>query len=407
MGSFVIRFALLAALLVGPTAWSQDSRPIVTVETLAGPRQEVLEGIQLGDEPQLLLQGSSLPLRDVLRVELQKTVSFRRELRVTLADASVLYGGIGPETNDLKLSLNGRLFPDGVDIPLEWIRQIDYAGLASEESMPPPPLRASPTEDFVHTREGARLVGLLEGLSGRSVRFEDKKLGQLELTWDKVRSVGIAALDEPPALESSELPIAVEGLGGSRLLGALKTFTDDYVTVRSPLVGELKIATERVAALEIRMGRVQYLSDLDPIRVVEKGTAGMGFHWPWQRDRNVEGGPLKIRDREFRRGLGVHSECRLTFALEPGARVFQSWIGIDVIGRPIQDDPEIGSVVFLVLIDGKEQFNSGDVNWQQGARRVEVSIPEGSKEIELAVEVGKGFYILDRADWGDARILKK
>lgn len=407
----ILTFTLMLAACGGTLAPAiAQEYPLVTVETLTGVQQKPLEAVILGDEPKMKLSGQTLPLRDVLRVEFQKPISFRRELQVTLADGSLLFGGLGPDTDDSNLSLNGRLFPDGVSIPLEWIRRIDYTGIAEGSDAPLPPRPARPEkseEDTILTREGAKLAGLLAGVSATEITFEDKKLGELKLPWSKIRSIGIAELDAAPTLPAESVAVTLEGAGGSYLHGALQKLDANRIELASPLLGPVILKRTAVSGIEFRLGRVEYLSTRDPIRVEEHSTEGFGFHWPWQRDRNVfDGGPLQIGDRVFRRGLGVHSVCHLVFAIEPEDQTFQSWIGIDVTGRPANDDPELGSVVFVVRVDGVEKFRSGDVNWEQRARQIEVDV-KGAKELELVVEAGKKYIVLDRANWGDARLLKK
>ena len=91
--------------------------------------------------------------------------------------------------------------------------------------------------------------------------------------------------------------------------------------------------------------------------------------------------------------------------IEPGDKLFQSWIGIDVTGRPNDNQLQAGSVIFRIELDGNEAFRSPDLNWRDPPRRVQLKL-EGAKELSLVVEMGQAFHILDRADWGDARILR-
>lgn len=385
-------------------AEADDATSQTIIETVRGQDSGTLKGLDTA-VPALMLEGRQIPLRDVLRLQLNRPVSYRRELVVHLADGSKLFGGLGKDSDDASLSFNGRLFPDGVRIPLEWVRQLDYRG-GDADVTPPATFTAIEDEDAVLTADGAVLRGVLEQVDGRQVIFEEPKLGRLTLPWAQVRSVRIAALDEAPKLQP-QIPVLLEGVDGSLLAGALTALTPTRADLESPLIGKVSIETARIGAVDFRLGRVAYLSDRNPLRVVERGCHGLGFHWPWQRDRNVhDKGPLRIGTRTFRRGLGVHSESHLTFAIEPGDEKFQTWIGIDATGHPANNDPNVGSVIFRVLVDGQERHNSGDINWESLPRRVEVDLA-GGKELELVVEVGKGLYILDRADWGDARILRK
>lgn len=392
----------------------------VAIETVQGRRTGALRGLQLDAARQLLIDDESLPLVDVLRLELNETTSFRRELQVLLADGSVLHGGLGPGTTDTHLDFNGRLLPDGVRIPLEWVRLLvfqpqdlgDSNAAAQEAARAARELPSEGSEDRLLTTSGAQLQGLLATISGRGVSFEDRQLGKLELPWTQVRAVRVAALDPPPTIPAGALLVWAEGVDGARLRGTLTEFGAEHLALESPLLGTVRLEIARVAALEFQLGRVRYLSDLDPMRVVESGPEGTGEYWsfPWQRDRDVLDDTLLLGSgkRTFRKGLGVHAVCRLTYRVEPGDRSFQSWIGISnsVLsgGTPAT---EHGKCVFQVLVDGEKRFDSGVLSWNDTPRRVDVAL-EGARELELVMLDGSplGFCILSRGAWGEARILR-
>ena len=65
-----------------------------------------------------------------------------------------------------------------------------------------------------------------------------------------------------------------------------------------------------------------------------------------------------------------------------------------------------GSVVFRVLVDGRQRWASGPV--RGGARPVPVSIDlAGGKRLDLVVDYGERGDELDHADWLNARVVKE
>ena len=386
-----------------------NPQPPVVVETVDDSVEGLLVGVELGDEPQLRLDSKEVPLRDVLHLSFANVSSITREVSIRLADGSRLVGGIGRRSNEDQLDFNGPMVPRGVRIPLEWVRRVDYTPPGTPPSTPPT-VSIPDGSDAIVTVDGGILTGTVEVITGRGVTIDDETLGSVERGWDKIRSVIVAPLDEPPSLPKNTVPVALEGASGSRLIGALTELTPAGATVNSALVGEVTVPIDRLGGVEFLLGRVISLSSREPKKVHEgnpyTSAATYERFFSWRRDRNVEGGPLTIGERTFRRGIGVHSESRLTFAIEPGDRIFQSWIGLDSSARPRNNDPDLGSVVFRVLVDGAERFHSRDVNWSARPRWIEVPL-EGGKELELVVEMGKSLHILDRANWGDARILRE
>lgn len=402
----------------------------VVVETVAGETQERLVGFEvseagIGAGLSILLRDRRIEARDLLRLGYFHGTEPPRDLTVVLADGSRLSGALGPGSDAAALDFNGPLLPAGVRIPLEWVRRLDYAPARDGNSSMPPDSAvnaavdpkapragnaAAAGSDVVVTQSGGVLAGVVELITGRGVTVKDQTLGVLEQPWEKIATVIIAPLDAPPRASADALRVVVTGRDGSTLAGELLALDRSTMRLRNGLVGDLDIATERIDGIEFLLGRVVPLSSREPLRFTE-GNPYMSSELfaracHWRRDQCVTGGPLNIGGRVFRRGIGVHAETRLVFAIEPSDRLFQTWIGVDQSARPITDEREFGSVVFRVLVDGTERMNSGDVNWESPPRRHEVSL-EGGKELELVVEMGQGFHILDRADWGDARILKE
>ncbi len=69
------------------------------------------------------------------------------------------------------------------------------------------------------------------------------------------------------------------------------------------------------------------LSLLEPVR--SSHLPGLSSGWTWQRDRNVQGGPLQSGGQEYGWGLGVQAQHELEFKLPPGALTLRTRIGLD------------------------------------------------------------------------------
>jgi hypothetical protein len=149
---------------------------------------------------------------------------------------------------------------------------------------------------------------------------------------------------------------------------------------------------------EVRsLGRgVVYLSDLEPTKVEEKPFFDRPL--PWQRDLSVGKGRLTLRGQLFAKGLGVHSFCRLTYALDGKYARFHALIGVD------DEAHGKGNCVFAVEADGKQLLASGPVTGQDAARPADVAV-SGTKELVLLVDFGEDGDVGDRADWADAYLV--
>jgi hypothetical protein len=119
-------------------------------------------------------------------------------------------------------------------------------------------------------------------------------------------------------------------------------------------------------------------------------------------DRSVSGKPLRIGDRTFARGLGTHANSELVYQLDQPYERFEAWVGVD----SEISYTKAASLVFKVLGDGRELFNSGVMRSETPAKRVSVSLT-GVQELKLVVSDAGDGPNSDHADWADAVLIGK
>ncbi|MHB1035039.1 MAG: NPCBM/NEW2 domain-containing protein [Pirellulales bacterium] len=147
-----------------------------------------------------------------------------------------------------------------------------------------------------------------------------------------------------------------------------------------------------------------YLSDLKPLRA----TQGWG---KLAINRSVEGKPLAVEGKRYRRGLGTHAAAVLIYQIPAGARRFVSVVGLDDEKR---DDPR-PSVTFAVYGDVKEMGESpvllakSPVLSAKTIRSWAFDVPLDSrlKELQLVVTDAGDGIAADHADWVNAGFMTK
>src|SRR5262249_37039635 len=112
----------------------------------------------------------------------------------------------------------------------------------------------------------------------------------------------------------------------------------------------IRLALSEVVRLHVRSSAVAYLSERDVS--AEQYVAYVGPPRRYRRDASVEGHPLRLAGQTYDRGLGTQSRTLLAYKLTRGDRRFQALVGLDDTAGPL------GSVVFRVLVDGRERFAS-------------------------------------------------
>ena len=108
---------------------------------------------------------------------------------------------------------------------------------------------------------------------------------------------------------------------------------------------------------------------------------------------------LRVGDTEYGQGLGSHANGSICVDLAGEYDLFEAEIGVhpEVVGK--------GSVVFRVLVDGREAFCSGVVRAGEPPKRVSVSVSQGAELLLIADDADDGIAY-DVADWCNARLTR-
>ena len=116
------------------------------------------------------------------------------------------------------------------------------------------------------------------------------------------------------------------------------------------------------------------------------------------KNRSVDGHPLTLGGREFKRGFGTHAESILHVKLDGGAQKFSASVGVD---DEVNKNPA-SSVEFFVIGDGKELWRSQVMRAGDAATNCDVDV-SGVKMLTLKVGDAGDSHDWDHADWADAK----
>ena len=177
---------------------------------------------------------------------------------------------------------------------------------------------------------------------------------------------------------------------GSRVVAASLVAGDKQAVATLWGGVELSCDASAIAALQPLGGPLVYLSDLTSQSY--KHIPALQLSWPFQRDRNVLGGPLMVRSQRFLKGLGLHAAARLTYELDRPYRRLDAELAIDdaAAGR--------GSVEVRAFVD------TGDGRWQN--RFASAVVRGGDVPIAMSMDLSGAkrlSLLVDFADRGDER----
>ena len=255
------------------------------------------------------------------------------------------------------------------------------------------------TKDELLLRNGDTLAGVLARFGKDTLTF-DCSLGKVDIPFGRIRSVRFAAVGQKYK-EPGGLLISAACTDGSTITGTAAQLQGQELSITSTLGTALKFPIGNVSSLEFKNGRLVYLSDLEPTEAKETPLFDER-PWHWRRDRSVAGNPIRMGGKLFRKGIGVHSRCDLTYDLAGKFKRFLSDVGID-------DEVASGNVEIRIYVDGSQVFPKAQtkllVSRRSGPARVDIDV-SGGKKLTLVVDFGEELHVNDHVDWANARLTR-
>jgi hypothetical protein len=190
---------------------------------------------------------------------------------------------------------------------------------------------------------------------------------------------------------------------GSRLEIAEVSLDSGTINLTTPAGFRATVPLDRLAALT---GRVQYLSDLEPVSakwhplVAAAGQppAAEAFFRP-RRDEAVDGGDLRLDGKSFAKGLSLYSRTEVVYRLPPGQfKRLKALAGIDDRARPV------GNARLEVWGDQRKLFET-DLRGDRPPVAVDVDLT-GVSRLRIVADFGDEAEVMDVVDLCDARILQ-
>lgn len=402
----------LRALGVGVLALSGPAQDRVLVTTTAGERLEArpVRSSGRGEDARLVVrtaQGErSLLISGLLGLH-GRAPRPVGEAVVRLVGGDELRGAVegGDAAGETFVLRSPTLGPITVRIDrIQRIEFVDRIGGGVREEMRVPEDADAQEALFRKADRGFdTILGAIHRFEKRGVLFEWTEGEEPRLfPYETLAGIALAGGEGPP----TPMPVRLLTRSGDVLGVELLGVGPEGFRLRAEGGVELRLDPADVAALTWEGPDRWFLSDLEPVRVEERGSHLAEGAVPLYRhraDRSVTGGFLTVGGRAFGKGLGTHSRCVLTYRVPAGARRFWTLVGLDdeVLRLPVRAVATVsihydGKVVF-----GPASVQSGGPLLDPGPLRV-----EPGKLLTLEVDFGPGWFLGDRVDWPMAVFLR-
>jgi hypothetical protein len=243
---------------------------------------------------------------------------------------------------------------------------------------------------------GDRLTGSLLGITNQSISFQPDT-GPVTIGRSSVIALGFdPATVHYPRPDGTFLELTF--LDGSRLGVADARVERGQLLAHARFGAEIRVPLGGLSRIIVRSDRVVYLSERPPAATQFVGYLGEHVQ-VFGRDTTWDGQPLQLGGQGYDRGLGTVPRTLLAYRLDPADKKFQALVGLD------ERAGELGSVVFRVLVDGKERSVSPALTRRSDPLFLNVDV-SGGKLLILITEFGERGDVQDFADWAEARLVR-
>jgi hypothetical protein len=151
-----------------------------------------------------------------------------------------------------------------------------------------------------------------------------------------------------------------------------------------------------LARLDFSQGKLTYLSDVEPVKVVETSTLERVDHY--RRDKNLDDGPIRLAGKQYPKGLALHAYAELVYDIGGQYKEFKTVLGVD---------DQVGgnsNVKVTVEGDGKELFTA-EVRRKAEPRPVTIDV-RNVKLLRIVVSSANLLDLGDHVDLADAKVSK-
>ena len=373
----VVCLASVPCRAAGTSVMLADGQTLDKVTLKPGADKEQLTLERTGQPP------TTVSIQDLLVVDFGKLRGRALTPSVRFVNGDTVYGKVSfPAPRQVKVSGGW----GSVTAPLAWCAAIRLQEKASL-------LGVVDKDTLVLAND--RVEGEVDSIANGKINF---KLAGKPVPVDVARVASIGFKNRKAGAErGTGLLMSVDLGGGERVTGKWVSITQDVLTIRAEWGDQLEIPVASVARLEVKNGKLVYLSDLPASEV--KITPFLDGSYTFGQDRTLSGRPLRLGGKTYARGLGTHSRSEITYALDGGFQTFSATLGIDdSVGA-------VGSVIYRVYGDDKVLFESPIV--RGGDAPIDLKLPiKGVLLLRLEVDFADAGDAADQADWADARLLR-
>jgi len=246
------------------------------------------------------------------------------------------------------------------------------------------------------------LEGLVQNITADVVQFE---FNDQVIDVNRAKLAGVVYY-HPSGRELPDPVCKIDDEFSSAFMAKSLQTEADSVQLTTVAGAKLSFPLDSVTRFDFSSGKIAYLSDLEPDRAdwtaffdpgpLSENLTRWNLH---RRDKNFDGGELKLHGKKYSKGLAIHSRTLLAYRLSGKYTQFLAKAGID------ESVGEAGHVELVIRGDGAELFRGPISGKDEQPTELNLDVTD-VRRLTILVDFGEGGDIADHLDLCDARVKK-
>ena len=396
--SFVIRHSSFVLLLLLPASLRADELKTLSGKSVSGTLTSV-NGVEIVLETKT--GEVATPLAQVLALDISspsKAGSAKYSALRLIDDAVLHCTSVDFAGTELQVTLTtGAKLKLPLSAVVWFVRDADNGVLRKQfEEVA---LQKSRSDRIVILRDGRLnpLPGTLgdPDTAGKTISFKRDGAEPVPVQIERLHAMIFYRTDSPaePAI------VRVFDAEGSVLTASKIEYKKGGWRLKTPFGAELPLAEGAVAKLDFNLGKLTYLSDLEPAKVIEsRWGQTKDVIYPYRKDTNLSGEPIMLPER-FAKGLSMHALTELTYDLGSKYKELRGVLGVEArLGGS-------SSPIVEIFCDGEKRFSQTIT--AKETQKVNLNVKDvGSLRIVVrsSSEIGSLLGFGDHVTFADVRV---
>lgn len=192
---------------------------------------------------------------------------------------------------------------------------------------------------------------------------------------------------------STETPLCkISDAEGNHLVATKLSFDGATLNMTTTFGAKIALKQEALSKLDFNMGKLTYLSDMEPAKIIER--SGIGLITRYRKDLNLDGEPI-ILEKQHVKGISLHAHTELEYDLAGKYKEFKALLGIDA--RTGADS----RALVTIYCDGEKRFQ--ETVTLKATRPIALNVKDVGT-LKIVVSSRNFLDLHDHATLADARV---